>query len=417
MKQNKVSLTHYAMKKQDIEAYIGLGGYHGLKTALDMDKSAVVKEVKDSKLRGRGGAGFPTGTKWAGVPPSEETYVVCNADEGEPGTFKDRYIMENTPFLLLEGMTIAGYAVGASKGFIYIRGEYPKIADTIKKALEMARTQNMLGNNILGSGFSFDIEIKRGGGSYVVGDETALLSSLMGKRGFPWMKPPYPTEKGLWDRPTVVNNVETLSYVPLILAYGAAAFSKIGVEGSTGPKLYSVSGHVNSPGVYEFPMGVSVKDLIEAAGGVQGQLKAVQIGGTAGPIYDAESLSMQLDYDAMQTAGGTLGSGAVVVMNSKTNMAGVLDVSMRFFAEESCGQCFPCRYGTRQLNYMAQRIAAGTGRQSYLSLMQDTGEVMQATSFCPFGQSVSTPLNSLLKHFGDEVKGFIQQQDYVKEVI
>jgi NADH-quinone oxidoreductase subunit F len=215
----------------------------------------------------------------------------------------------------------------------------------------------------------------------------------------------------------VVNNVETLSYVPLILAHGAAAFSKIGVEGSTGPKLYSVSGHVNSPGVYEFPMGIRVKDLLQAPGGVQGQLKAVQNGGTAGPIYDTGALSMQLDYDAMQAAGGTLGSGAVVVMNSKTNMAGVLDVSMRFFAEESCGQCFPCRYGTRQLNYMAQHIAAGTGRQSYLPLMQDTGEVMKASSFCPFGQSVSTPLNSLLKHFGDEVKGFIQQQDYVKEVI
>ncbi|WP_319560359.1 NADH-ubiquinone oxidoreductase-F iron-sulfur binding region domain-containing protein [Marispirochaeta sp.] len=417
MKQNKVSLTQYAMKTQDIEAYIGIGGYHGLKTALDMDKINVVKEVQDSKLRGRGGAGFPTGKKWAGVPPSEETHLVCNADEGEPGTFKDRYIMENTPFLLLEGMTIAGYAAGAAKGYIYIRGEYPKIADTLKKALEAARSQNMLGNNILGSAFSFDIEMKRGGGSYVVGDETALLNSLMGKRGFPWMKPPYPTKKGLWNQPTVVNNVETLSYVPLILAHGAAAFSKIGVEGSTGPKLYSVSGHVNSPGVYEFPMGVSVKDLLKAAGGVKGQLKAVQIGGTAGPIYAAGALAMQLDYDAMQAAGGTLGSGAVVVMNSKTNMAGVLDVSMRFFAEESCGQCFPCRYGTRQLNYMARRIAAGTGRQSYLPLMQDTGEVMRATSFCPFGQSVSTPLNSLLQHFGDEVKGFIQQQDYVKEVI
>src|SRR6056297_3285248 len=283
MKLNKVSLTHYAMKTQDIEAYIGIGGYQGLKTALDMDKSEVVKEVQDSKLRGRGGAGFPTGKKWAGVPPSEETYLVCNADEGEPGTFKDRYIMENTPFLLVEGMTIAGYGVGASKGYIYIRGEYPAIAETIQGVLEAARKQNLLGKNILDGDFSFDIEIKRGGGSYVVGDETALLSSLMGKRGFPWMKPPYPTEKGLWDRPTVVNNVETLANIPLILAYGATAFASIGAPGSTGPKLYSVSGNVNSPGVYEFPMGVSVKDLLKAAGGVQGQLKAVQIGGTAGP--------------------------------------------------------------------------------------------------------------------------------------
>jgi len=417
MKRSRVSISSYAMESPDIEAYLGIGGYQGLKKALHMKKDGVIQEVQESKLRGRGGAGFPTGKKWAGVPQDEEIYLVCNADEGEPGTFKDRYIMEHTPFLMVEGMTIAGYGVGASKGYIYIRGEYPAIAETIQGVLEAARKQNLLGKNILDGDFSFDIEIKRGGGSYVVGDETALLSSLMGKRGFPWMKPPYPTEKGLWDRPTVVNNVETLTYVPLILAHGAAAFADIGAPGSPGPKLYSVSGNVNSPGVYEFPMGVSVKELLKAAGGVQGQLKAVQIGGTAGPLYDATALSMQLDYDSMNAAGGTLGSGAVVVMNSKTNMAGVLDVSMRFFAEESCGQCFPCRYGTRQLSYMARRIASGSGEQHYLPLMRETGEVMRATSFCPFGQSVCTPLNSLLDQFGDEVEGFIRQQDYIREVI
>lgn len=417
MKRNRVHITHYAMKSPDIEAYIGVGGYQGLKKALEMGPQAVIREVQDSKLRGRGGAGFPTGKKWSGVPQSEETYIVCNADEGEPGTFKDRYIMENTPFLMIEGMTVAAYAVGAHKGYVYIRGEYPSIAETLSAAITAAREQNLLGYHILGGDFSFDIEIKRGGGSYVVGDETALLSSLMGKRGFPWMKPPYPTEKGLWEKPTVVNNVETLAYVPLILAHGAAAFAAIGPEDSPGPKLYSVSGHVNSPGVYEFPMGVSVKELLKAAGGVQGPLKAVQIGGTAGPIYDESALSMQLDYDSMQSSGGTLGSGAVVVMNSKTNMAGVLDVSMRFFAEESCGQCFPCRYGTRQLSYMAHRIAAGSGEQRYLPLMRETGEVMLATSFCPFGQSVSTPLNSLLDNFGDEVESFIRQQRYIREVV
>ena len=417
MKRNKMSITHYAMKTPDLEAYIGVGGYQGLKKAIEMDKQAVIQTVQDSKLRGRGGAGFPTGKKWAGVPEGQETYVVCNADEGEPGTFKDRFIMENTPFLMIEGMTIAAFAVGAHKGYVYIRGEYPSVVDTVKSALRAAREQNLLGSRILGTGFEFDIEVKRGGGSYVVGDETALLSSIQGKRGFPWMKPPYPTEKGLWAKPTVINNVETLAYVPLILAHGAAAFASIGAKGSPGPKLYSISGHVNSPGVYEFPMGVSVKELLKAAGGVQGQLKAVQIGGTAGPIYDDTALALQLDYDSMQESGGTLGSGAVVVMNSKTNMAGVLDVSMRFFAEESCGQCFPCRYGTRQLSYMAHKIAAGNGEKRYLPLMRETGEVMKATSFCPFGQSVSTPLNSLLDNFGDEVENFIRQQNYVKEVI
>ena len=417
MKKNKMLITRFAMKTPDLEAYIGVGGYQGLKKALEMGPQEVIGTVKESKLRGRGGAGFPTGTKWAGIPQDQETYVVCNADEGEPGTFKDRYIMENTPFLMIEGMTIAAYAVGAHKGYVYIRGEYPSVAATVQSALQAAREQNLLGGRILGTDFEFDIEVKRGGGSYVVGDETALLSSLMGKRGFPWMKPPYPTEKGLWDKPTVINNVETLAYVPLILAHGTPAFASVGAEGSPGPKLYSVSGHVSSPGIYEFPMGVSVKELLKAAGGVQGQLKAVQIGGTAGPIYDDSALSMQLDYNSMQAAGGTLGSGAVVVMNSKTNMAGVLDVSMRFFAEESCGQCFPCRYGTRQLSYMANRIAAGNGKHRYLPLMRETGEVMKATSFCPFGQSVSTPLNSLLDNFGDEVEGFIRQQNYIKEVI
>ncbi len=417
MKRSKIALTRYAMRAPDLEAYMGIGGYQGLKRALMMEKSKVIQEVTDSELRGRGGAGFPTGKKWAGVPEGQHTYLVCNADEGEPGTFKDRFIMEQIPFLMIEGMTIAGYAVGASKGYIYIRGEYPHVADTIRKSLATAREQNLLGNNILGSELSFDIKIKRGGGSYVVGDETALLSSLMGNRGFPWMKPPYPTEKGLWEQPTVVNNVETLAYVPLILAYGAEAFKSVGAAGSAGPKLYSVSGHVHNPGVYEFPMGITVDELIKKAGGVRGQLKAVQIGGTAGPVYDANSLSMHLDYDAMQAAGGTLGSGAVVVMNSKTNMAGVLDVSMRFFAEESCGQCFPCRYGTRQLSYMANKIAAGNGKERYLQLMRETGEVMKATSFCPFGQSVSTPLNSILDSFGDEIVGFIRQQDYIKEVI
>lgn len=415
MNNKPLTLSHYTMDEQNIDAYLAIDGYRGLKNALDRKRLEVVQEVENSQLRGRGGAGFPTGKKWAGVSPETKSYLVCNADEGEPGTFKDRYLMEKAPFLLLEGMTIAAYAVRAQKGFIYIRGEYPEIAKSLNKAQEEARSRKLLGDNILGSDFSFDIEIVRGGGSYVVGDETALLSSLMGERGFPWMKPPFPTEKGLWDQPTVVNNVETLSCIPLILHHGAAAFAMQGVEGSSGTKLYCVSGHVGSAGVYEFPMGIGLDELIDAAGGVKGQLKAVQIGGTAGPVYDDRALSLHLDYDSMMRAGGSLGSGAVVVMNSKTNMAGVLQVSMRFFAEESCGQCFPCRYGTRQLNYMAQRIAAGSGKQSYLSLMQDTGDVMKASSFCPFGQSVSTPLNSLLHYFGDEVQQFIQQQDYVKE--
>jgi NADH-quinone oxidoreductase subunit F len=324
--------------------------------------------------------------------------------------------MEKAPFLMIEGMAIAGYAVGARKGYIYIRGEYPQVAELLEKALCPVREEGFLGDKIIGSDYSFEIEIRKGGGSYVVGDETALLSSLMGERGIPWKKPPFPTEAGLWGKPTVVNNVETLACVPLILSGGVAQFKAMGASGSPGPKLFSVSGHVNSPGIYEFPMGITVEELITAAGGVKGHLKAVQIGGTAGPVYDVDALPMKLDFDSMKKTGGTLGSGALVVMNSTVNMADVLDVTMRFFAEESCGKCFACRYGTRQLTYMARRIVSGQGDENYTNLMRRTAEVMSATAFCPFGQSVAMPLNSILDNFGEEISDFIRHQKYFREV-
>jgi len=401
----------------DLQQYTSNGGFAGLRAALSMEQNEAVEEVKRAKLAGRGGAGVDAGFKWSTVPYEAESYVVCNADEGEPGTFKDRFLMEHSPYLLIEGMVIAGYATNSRKGYIYVRGEYPGVIRLLEQALARARENNLLGGNILGSGFDFEVDVKRGGGSYVVGDETALLSSLMGNRGHPLFKPPYPTQEGLWSKPTLVNNVETLACVPLIFAQGASWFANIGIPSTPGPKLYSVSGHVRNPGIYEFPMGVGLEDLIDAAGGVAGTLKAVQIGGTAGPIYDRRALTYTLDFESMKKVGGSLGSGAVVVMNTSVNMAQVLQVTMRFFSEESCGQCFPCRYGTRQLEYMANRIASGGGRLEYIDYMQSIVNTMKDSSFCPFGQSVKAPLTTMLEQFGDEIRSFVKEQQYMKEVV
>ncbi len=411
-------ITRYTAESigPDIDRYTDADGYVGLQKALEISPLEVVRLIKDAGLRGRGGAGFDTGLKWSTVRRNGTTYLVCNADEGEPGTFKDRYVMTHAPYLLLEGMTIAAYAVGARQGYIYVRSEYPDVVAKLTQAIERAKETGVLGESILGSDFAFDIEISKGGGSYVVGDETALLNSLMGNRGFPMIKPPFPTEHGLWQEPTVINNVETLACVPLILSRGARWFASIGTAESPGPKLYCVSGHVKKPGIYEFPMGTTVADLIEASGGTEGRLKAVQIGGTAGPIYDERCLEYELDFASMTHKGGVLGSGAVVVMNTSVNMAHVLEVVMRFFSEESCGQCFACRYGTRQLEHMANAIASGSGKEAFLPLMKEVAEVMDRSSLCPFGQSVVLPLSTLLDYFGDEVRAYIGQQDYVREV-
>ncbi|MGM0673719.1 MAG: NADH-ubiquinone oxidoreductase-F iron-sulfur binding region domain-containing protein, partial [Spirochaetota bacterium] len=323
---------------------------------------------------------------------------------------------EGDPHSVIEGMLIAGVAIGSSQGYIYIRSEYPQVSAQLQRAIDKSVSTGVLGEDILGSGFDFDVGLMIGGGSYVVGDETALLNSLMGNRGYPTLKPPYPTDQGLWDKPTVINNVETLACVPLILSQGAEWFRNIGNPQSPGPKLYCLSGHVNTPGVYEFPMGVEVKRLIEASGGVNGRFKAVQIGGTAGPVYDERALDYRLDFASMKSVGGSLGSGAVVVMNTSVNMAHVLEVVMRFFSEESCGQCFACRYGTRQLEHMANEIATGTGREEFLRLMRETSEVMYHSSLCPFGQSLDLALTTLLDSFADELRAHIGQQDYVREV-
>lgn len=412
-------LTRFAEAKDplDIDEYSRLGGFSGLSAALKMPAAAVIETVRRARLAGRGGAGFDAGTKWSTVvEDAENVYVVCNADEGEPGTFKDRYLLENAPYLVIEGLAIAAYAVGAEKAFVYVRGEYPVAAERLRTALSRVRDRGLLSKRNGDSSFTVDVSIKTGGGSYVVGDETALLSSLMGNRGYPMLKPPFPTEEGLWKEPTVVNNVETLACVPLILGNGPDWFRTVGTEANPGPKLFSVSGHVSEPGVYEFPMGVSLAEVLEAAGGVEGTLKAVQIGGTAGPIYPAARTDLRLDYASMREAGGSLGSGALVVMNTTVSMIHVLQLSMRFFSEESCGQCFACRYGTRQLEYMANELAAGRGTVDYLARMRETVDVMDQASFCPFGQSVRFPVMSILDNFGDELTRTITEHEYIQEV-
>jgi len=397
-----------------LESYRRNGGFSGLKKALSMTPEEVIAEVENARLLGRGGAGFPTGTKWRGILGKKDVYIVCNADEGEPGTFKDRFIMENAPFMLIEGMMIAGYASGGTKGYIYVRGEYPEITEKLAAAVREAEDAGLPGS-AGGAGFPFSIEVRKGGGSYVVGDETALLHSLMGYRGTPWKKPPFPTEKGLWDKPTVINNVETLACVSLIMSRGSGWFKGVGAPESPGPKLFCISGMVKEPGVYELPMGTTVQQLLDAAGGVVGDFKAVQIGGTAGPVYGRDALSYHLDYASMRGYGGVLGSGAVVVLNSTVSMAEVLEVEMRFFAEESCGKCFACRYGTRQLTHMANRIAIGEGKEEYLDLILETVDIMNASSFCPFGKSVVLPVRTIMDGFGDEIRSYIRQQNFVRE--
>lgn len=396
-----------------IEDYIARGGYSGLKKALKLSPQKIIEAIKSACLRGRGGAGFPTGAKWESVPEIFPRYIVCNADEGEPGTFKDRLLLKHAPHLIIEGIIISGYANLSQKGYIYIRGEYPEEAQVIQKAIEEAHQKGFLGKNILGLDFNFSLEVKRGGGSYVVGDETALLNSLMGNRGNPWLKPPYPTQAGLWEKPTIVNNVETLACVSLILQKGSDYFKTFGTADCSGSKLFCVSGNIEKPGVYEFPMGTPLKEILSEAE-LKGNLKAVQIGGTAGPIYGPEALEFKLDYTSMKNLGGSLGSGAIIIMNNRVNMVDVLEVTMRFFSEESCGKCFPCRYGTRQLEFMSSRIAIGKGKLEYLPLMEKTVQTMQQTSLCPFGQSVILPLSGILKNFKPEIESFIQHQKYIR---
>jgi len=395
---------------RDIKAYRKDGGYAALVKALAMGAAAVAKEVKDAVVRGRGGAGFPMGTKWSFVPKDtgKPVYLICNADEGEPGTYKDRQIMEFDPHLLIEGMAIAGLAIGSALGFIYIRGEFDWIADILDAAIVQARKEKVLGPSVLGSQFAFDIVVHRGAGAYVCGEETALIESLEGKRGEPRLKPPFPATVGLYGCPTVVNNVESLSLVPFVIEHGAAEFQKIGTPNNFGPRIFGISGHVKKPGTYEHPLGTPLKKLLEAAGGVDGNLKAVIVGGLSVPILSAaEAESLNMDYDSCQKAGTMLGSGGVIVMNDTTSIPKVALRAIEFYAHESCGQCTPCRNGSNAVRTLLTRIIAGRGTKEDVDMALRICQTIRGTTLCPTGEAFAMPIQAMVTKFRSEFDALV----------
>jgi NADH-quinone oxidoreductase subunit F len=382
-----------------LDDYRAHGGYVALAKALTMTPEQVVAEVTASNLLGRGGAAFPTGRKWAAVAaqPARPHYLVCNADESEPGTFKDRVLMEGDPFALVEAMTIAAWATGCERGYLYIRGEYPDAEARMANAVAAAREAGLLGGDIAGSGFAFDIQIRRGAGAYICGEETALFESIEGKRGEPRNKPPFPVEVGLFGKPTVVNNVETLVNVPLIVRDGGAAFAAIGTQGSSGPKLFCLSGHVARPGVYEVEFGTTLGQLLELAGGVPGgrAIRTILLGGAAGVFVGPEALDTPLTFEATRAIGATLGSGVVMVFDETTDLVGTLRRIARFFRDESCGQCVPCRVGTVRQEELLARMAAGGGDET--ALLAEIGQAMRDASICGLGQTASSAIESALR--------------------
>ena len=391
-----------------IDVYLANDGYRALEKALkQMTPEAIIDEVKRSNLRGRGGAGFPTGMKWSFVPKDspKPKYVICNADESEPGTCKDRPLMEMDPHQLIEGMIIAGRAIGAHRGFIYIRGEYRYILDIVDEAIAEAYQRGYLGKNILGSGFDYDLLIHTGAGAYECGEESALMESLEGKRGYPRIKPPFPAVVGLYGCPTIINNVETLSAVPSIILEGGEAYANRGTPRNGGTRLLCVAGHVSKPGIYEIPLGMNMKKFIyEMAGGIPNgkKLKAVIPGGSSCPLMTAEEIDLPMDYDAVAKAGSMLGSGGMVVMDEDTCMVDMARRIMHFYAHESCGWCIPCREGTIWLRKMLERFHAGLGRSEDIDLVGELAQNMLGRTFCPLGDAAAMPTISIVQKFRSE---------------
>jgi len=401
--------TLHLDKPWTLESYRSVGGYEVVKKILTEQTPVdeIIEELKLSALRGRGGAGFPTGLKWSFMPRNApgQKYIVCNSDEGEPGTCKDRDILRYNPHQLIEGMIIAGYCIGATKGYNYIRGEFVEPIRRFEGALEEARAEGLLGENLFGSGFDFDLHAHYGGGAYVCGEETALLESIEGKKGQPRFKPPFPAGFGLYGRPTTINNTETLASVPVILAKGGQWFLDMGKPNNGGTKLFSVSGHVNRPGNYEIPMGTPFSELLEMAGGVRDgyKLKAVIPGGSSTPVIPAEiMMETDMDYDSITKAGSMLGAGSVIVMDETTCMVRALARLSEFYAEESCGQCTPCREGTGWLAKVMHRIEHGQGRQEDLDLLDDVAGRIRGRTICALGDAAAMPVQGFLKHYRDE---------------
>lgn len=398
---------------ESIEEYLITGGYEALEKVLSsLTPEEVIAEIKKSGLRGRGGAGFPTGMKWQFTRAAEgdQKYVVCNADEGDPGAFMDRSVLEGDPHSVLEGMMIAGYAIGASEGYIYVRAEYPLAIKRLKIAIAQAETYGLLGDRVLDSDFSFRLKIKAGAGAFVCGEETALLTSIEGNRGMPRVRPPFPAQKGLWGKPTNINNVETYANVPFIIRRGGAWFAAMGTEKSKGSKVFCLTGKVRNTGLLEVPMGITLREVIfDLAGGIRDnkEFKAVQIGGPSGGCLPAEKLDLPVDYESLTAAGAIMGSGGMVVMDQDTCMVDVARFFLNFTQAESCGKCTPCREGTKRMLEILTRICAGEGRIEDLDTLERLSKVVQNTALCGLGQTCPNPILSTLRYFRHEYEAHI----------
>jgi len=407
-KQKRIALHGGGViNPEDINEAMGYGAFQGLKRALTMERQEVINEVLASGLRGRGGGGFPTGRKWqfAYNSVSDQKYVVCNGDEGDPGAFMDRSILEGNPYAVIEGMMIAGYAIGASEGYFYVRAEYPTAVSRLRNAIEQMNETGILGQNILGTGFNFQAHVRLGAGAFVCGEETALLNSIEGKRGMPRPRPPFPAVKGLWNEPTIVNNVETLACVPYILREGAAEFASCGTEKSKGTKVFALGGKVNNVGLVEIPMGTTLRELIyDIGGGIPDgkTFKAIQTGGPSGGCLTAEALDEPIDFDNLVAKGSMMGSGGAIVMDEDNCMVDVAKFYMEFICDESCGKCTPCRIGTRRMLEILTKITEGRGTLADLDKLAQISELTKTGSLCALGQTAANPVISTMTHFRDE---------------
>ena len=415
-KQRRVALHGCGeINPENIDEALGFGAFRGLERALSMPQQAVIDEVLAAGLRGRGGGGFPTGRKWqfAYNQQNDEKYVVCNGDEGDPGAFMDRSILEGNPLAVIEGMMIAGYAIGAKNGYFYVRAEYPVAVNRLRSAIKQAEALGLLGDRILGTDFSFRVHIRLGAGAFVCGEETALLNSIEGQRGMPRPRPPFPAVKGLWQKPTIVNNVETLACVPYILREGAAKFAEVGTERSKGTKVFALGGKINNVGLVEIPMGTTLRELIyDIGGGIPNgkKFKAIQTGGPSGGCLTAEYLDEPIDFDNLVAKGSMMGSGGAIVMDEDNCMVDVAKFYMEFICDESCGKCTPCRIGTKRMLEILTRITEGKGTMQDLDELDELAKTVKANSLCALGQTSANPVVSTLTHFRDEYLAHIQDK-------
>lgn len=416
-KQHRLVLENCgAINPEQIEEYIAVGGYEALaKAVTTMSPEDVIEEIKKSGLRGRGGGGFPTGMKWqfAKASVSDKKYVICNADEGDPGAFMDRSVLEGDPHKILEGMAVCGYAIGADEGYIYVRAEYPLAIKRLRIAIEQAEAMGLLGENIFGSGFSFKLHIKEGAGAFVCGEETALMASIEGKRGMPRPRPPFPAVAGLCGKPTNINNVETFGNVAAIITNGADWYAGFGTEKSKGTKVFALTGKINNTGLAEVPMGITMREIIyDIGGGINGgkKFKAVQIGGPSGGCLPESMLDLSIDYDSLTAAGAMMGSGGLVVMDEDTCMVDVAKFFLNFTQSESCGKCTPCREGTKRMLEVLTRITEGQGREGDIELLEELARNIKETALCGLGQTAPNPVLSTLKYFRHEYEAHIKEK-------